>query len=160
LKGGKGLMKILKTLPSVVLLSLFIIFSSAGVRAEAKEKKIDPEKDIKAHRIIRLSYRGGINQPELMVRPGTTVIWVNDSREYLEIKFEGEQVTKGCKSPVHFAVAEDGSFISDRIPQGSVASLCFVEKGTFNYVARKSFSGSISQYRDSFKEFKGTIKVE
>jgi hypothetical protein len=88
-------------------------------------------------------------------------VWVNNSRSQLELKFEGKQVTLACKSPVHFLIDEDGSFISDRIPQDSVASLCFVEKGEFNYVLRKApGSGAISQMRENIKEFKGKVIVQ
>jgi hypothetical protein len=56
---------------------------------------------------------------------------------------------------VHFVVDENGSFISDRIPAGSVASLCFVEKGEYNYVMSKVllFSPTLEArpYKDNFK---------
>lgn len=141
----------------VIVLAVFFCISIA----QAEEGKILKNQDIKEHKIIRLHYIGGITPDVAKVKPGTTVIWMNNSREILELQFEGKQVTLACKSPVHFVIDENGSFISNRIPQGSVASLCFVEKGEFNYIARKvQASGSISQYRDSFKEFKGKVIVE
>jgi hypothetical protein len=65
-----------------------------------------------------------------------------------------------CKSPVHFVIDENGSFISDRIPQGSVASLCFVEKGEFPYVARKASTGATYEHRGAIKEFEGKVIVK
>ena len=124
---------------------------------------IVPEKNIKSHKIVRLHYLGGINPSDTAVDAGTTVIWINDARAAIEIQFEGKQVTMACKSPVHFVVDENGSFISDRIPQGSVASLCFVEKGEYTYVARKAASGSggaTYQQRENIKEFKGKVTVK
>jgi len=41
-----------------------------------------------------------------------------------------------------------------------VASLCFVEKGEFTYVARKAAASTADQPRSSVKEFKGKIIVE
>lgn len=148
-------MKHFKIFTVVMLAALF------WTSAFAEEEKIVADQDIKEHQIIRLHYIGGITPAVAKVKPGTTVIWMNNSKEVLELQFEGKQVTLACKSPVHFVIDDNGSFISNRIPHGSVASLCFVEKGEFNYVARKVQSaGSISQYRDSIKEFKGKVIVE
>ncbi|MCX5902055.1 MAG: hypothetical protein NTV89_01000 [Proteobacteria bacterium] len=58
---------------------------------------------------------------------------MNSGRSIAKIKFTGKQVTMACKSPVHFLVDEAGSFTSNEIPEGAVASLCFVEKGAFDY---------------------------
>jgi hypothetical protein len=66
-----------------------------------------------------------------------------------------------CKRPVHFIVADKDSFVSDRIPTGSVASLCFVEKGEFNHVMRKvlRFSPTLEPW-PYITEFKGKIIVQ
>lgn len=154
-------MKGLRVSAAVTLTAVFVFFCFSG--ALGQEGKIVPEKKIKAHKIIRSHYVGGLTPAEITVAPGTTIIWVNDSRSSVEIQFEGKDVTLACKSPVHFVIDEKGSFISDRIPQGSVASLCMVEKGEFNYVMRKAeFAGGYStmQQRDSIKDFKGKIIVK
>jgi plastocyanin len=153
-------MKTAKILASLVL-ALCFAMTSAWAAGEAKDSKIVTDQNIKETKIIRLDVLGGIHPAEVTVKPGTTVVWVNDSRSQLELKFEGKQVTLACKSPVHFLIDEDGSFISDRIPQDSVASLCFVEKGEFSYVLRKvATGGAISQPRDNIKEFKGKVIVQ
>jgi plastocyanin len=152
-------MKTAKVFAAIVFAVCFVATSCWA--AEQKDSKIVADQNIKETKIIRLNALGGISPAEVTVKPGTTVVWVNDSRSQLELKFEGKQVTLACKSPVHFIIDEDGSFISDRIPQDSVASLCFVEKGEFNYVLRKSpTGGSISQPRENVKEFKGKIIVQ
>ena len=145
---------------ALVLAGFFLGVGAFTGQAGEGEKQIVPEADIKAHQVIRLHYVGGITPAEVTIAPGTTVIWMNDSRAPLEIQFGGKQVTLACKRPVHFAIDENGSFISDRIPQGSVASLCFVEKGDFTYVARKAYAGSGIPDRQNIKEFKGTIRVQ
>lgn len=145
---------------AAIVFTLCFALTSAWAADQQKENKIEPEKNIKETKIIRLDALGGITPAEATVKPGTTVVWVNNSRSQLELKFEGKQVTLACKSPVHFLVDDDGSFVSDRIPQDSVASLCFVEKGTFNYVLRKvGSSGGISTMRPNVK-FAGKIIVE
>jgi plastocyanin len=127
--------------------------------AQEQERTIVPEEAIKATQIIRLHYSGGITPPVVEVKPGTTVIWINGSEAPLEIQFLGKQVTMACKSPVHFVVDESGSFISSRIPQGAVASLCFVEKGEFTYIARVVPSGAAATQFRSDQEFKGMVIV-
>ena len=89
-------------------------------------------------------------------------IWRNDSRSALEIQFEGKPVTIACKSPILFNIDKSGSFMSKHISQGSRASLCFIEKGEFNFVARKVFSSSGASYelRENIQEFKGKITVK
>ena len=154
-------MKINGTL-SAALAAVFVFLFINGASGSGDKGKIVPEQDIKDHKIIRLGRLGSISPPELTVEAGTTVIWVNDARDAVEIKFEGKQVTMACKSPVHFIVDSDGSFSSYKIPQGSVASLCMVEKGEFNYLARKViFWGSQNQRLESpVKEFRGKIIVK
>ena len=133
---------------------------SASVYAEEAQEKIKPTFDIKAHQLIRLNYLSGISPAEVTVKAGTTVIWMNDSRAMVQLQFEGQQVTMACKSPVNFIIDDQGSFISNLIPQGSVASLCFVEKGTYNYVFRPAPEGATYQPRSAIKEYKGIITVQ
>ena len=151
-------MKTAKIFAAIVLAMCFA-FTSAWA-GSAKDSKVVADQNIKETKIIRIHFMGGISPAELTVKAGTTVVWVNDARDQLELKFEGKQVTLACKSPVHFVIDEDGSFISDRIPQDSVASLCFVEKGEFNYVLRKVSSGGTTGTRENIKEFKGKIIVQ
>ena len=152
-------MKTAKIFATIVLAMCFA-FTSAWA-GQDKDSKVVADQNIKETKIIRLDALGGISPAEVNIKPGTTVVWVNNSRSQLELKFEGKQVTLACKSPVHFLIDDDGSFVSDRIPQDSVASLCFVEKGEFNYVLRKApGGGGISPARDDVKEFKGKIIVQ
>ncbi len=145
---------------SAVALCMSATFSAAA--EPAAEGKIAPGQDLKETRIVRLHATGGISPAEAVIKPGTTVIWVNDSRAQLELQFQGKQVTLACKSPVHFIVDENGSFVSDRIPEDSVASLCFVEKGEFSYVLRNV--GGRTYYdapgRPAVQQFRGKIIVQ
>ncbi len=155
-------METLKT-SAIVCLTLVLVgalFSTA--LAADKEDKIQPDKSIKAHKIIRIIDIGSVQPGVATVQPGTTVIWINNSKRTIELQFEGKQVTLACKSPVHFVIDEQGSFISDRIPSGSVASLCFVERGEFKYVARNvlsSYSAGLP-YEDRAREFRGKVVVK
>lgn len=152
-----------KTACVVVCAVLCVAWAGVVVRAAAEEKEsIDTAADAKKHEVVRLHYIGGINRPEVVVAPGTTVIWVNGSRAPVDIQFTEKQVALACKSPVHFVTDENGLFVSDRIPEGSVASLCFVEKGEYPYLMRKSIRGgeASGHYRGAAKEFTGKIIVQ
>jgi len=148
-----------RTFMFVIGILLSCLFTSSVYAEEAKEP-IQPTLDIKAHQLIRLNYLAGISPAEVTVKAGTTVIWMNDARAMVQLQFEGKQVTMACKSPVNFIIDDQGSFISNLIPQGSVASLCFVEKGLYKYVFRKAPDGGDWRTRDTIKEFKGVIEVE
>ncbi len=148
-----------KKLVTLLMLPAFLLLFAGSSLAQEKESPIVPEEDIKATQIIRLHYSGGITPAVVEIKPGTTVIWVNDSRAPLEIQFQGREVTLACKSPVHFIVDETGSFMSNRIPQGSVASLCFVEKGEFHYHARVAATGAAAREFRADQEFKGLVIV-
>ena len=149
---------------ATMFIAVAFVFCLAHVAAGAEKpggSRIAPDQNQKEIKIIRLQAFGGIFPAEAVIKPGTTVVWVNNSRVQLELQFQGKQVTLACKSPVHFIVGDDGSFISDRIPEDSVASLCFVEKGEFPYVLR-NVGGRPFTYpsRSDIKEFRGTIIVQ
>jgi hypothetical protein len=137
---------------------LMLSFGSAFSQAE-KSEKIQPDKKIAGTQIIRLHSSGGINPAKATVVPGTTAIWINEADSPVEIQFEGKQVTMACQNPVHFVIDDKGSFISNNIPMGAVASLCFIEKGEFNYVVRRVITKSLV-YKATPGEFKGKITVQ
>jgi plastocyanin len=142
---------------------LFLVLAVAGILAagagaHGQGDKIVPDLKISAHAVVHLNYTFGITPAAVTVKRGTTVIWMNDERSAAEIQFTGRQVTLACKSPVHFIVNDKGSFTSNQIPQGGVASLCFVEKGTFDYVVRRETPPTAPV--ESPKEFKGKIVIE
>lgn len=147
----------------VLVVSCFcfaLILPLAGVSAQQeKTDKIQPEKKIAGTQIIRLGDMGNINPATVTVKPGTTVIWINEAASPVEIQFSGKQVTMACQNPVHFVIDDKGSFISNNIPMGAVASLCFIEKGVFDYVARRALKPSQS-YKTTPDVFKGKIIVE
>ena len=150
----------LMTLTAVAAFALLLMSGTAGAEAE-KSRAIEPEKSIKETQIIHLSDTGGIYPADASIKPGTTVIWRNDSRAQLELQFSGKQVTLACKSPVHFVVDDEGSFVSDRIPEDSVASLCFIEKGEYPYVlSNVSSKAYFAEHRTTPQEFKGKITVK
>ena len=146
--------------PLVISLALFFCWSMPYVQAEENKKKLDMETKIDNYKVIRLHSYGGVSPKAVTVKPGTVVIWVNDSRSLIGIQFKGKQVTLACKSPVHFVVDETGSYIADQIPQDAVASLCFLEKGEFKYVTRGSYSETGGANVDKIKEYTGKIVVE
>ncbi len=128
--------------------------------AQAQDKgKIAPEKKIAGHSIIQINNFDGLDPKLAMVKAGTTVIWMNHSDSNAEIQFRGKGVTLACKSPTHFVVDDEGSFISDRIPPSSVASLCFIEKGTYNYELKRG-PRRTADVKTDLPIVSGTIVVE
>lgn len=135
-----------------------MLFAVCSAQAQT-EGKVAPEKKIEGHKVIQINKVEGLDPKLAMVKAGTTVIWMNQSESIAEIQFRGKGITLACKSPTHFVVDEDGSFISDRIPQGAVASLCFVEKGTFNYELKRG-PRTTAAVKTDLPIVSGTIVVE
>jgi plastocyanin len=127
-------------------------FSIVGINfAEEKTDEIQM-----VNKIISISAREGIKPSTLSSSPGTTVIWVNHSNQPAEILFLDKKVTLACGSPVNFFVGKDGAYESAKIPFGGTASLCFTEKGRFDYV----YKTSSTFYPLQDKEHQGIIWIK
>lgn len=96
----------------------------------------------------------------LKVSPGTTVIWVNHSRRPQEILFLDKKVLQACGSPVNFFIGKDGAYESAKIPFGGTASLCFTEKGKYDYQVKSSETFYGAAHPALQKDFKGIVWIE
>ena len=109
------------------------------------------------HKIVYINAERGIDPLSITVTPGTTVIWINNADDRLQLKFIGQQVSLACAAPVNFSQDENKAFISTGIPLGGVASLCFVQKGEFKYkLIKMDQFGTPS----TSERFNGMIKVQ
>jgi len=133
----------------VCLISIFIgIFSLTGLTLAAEEKA----EEIKViNKIVTISESEGARPPTVTSEPGTTVIWVNHSKSPLEILFLDKKVVLACGSPVNFFIGKDGAYESAKIPFGGTASLCFTEKGNYDYIIKvsRTFYGTSEIQRDN-----------
>jgi plastocyanin len=105
----------------------------------AAEEKTEEIKLI--NKVVVISTSEGVKPSSLNSKLGTTVIWVNHSRTPQEILFLDKKVVLACGSPVNFFVGKDGAYESAKIPFGGTASLCFTEKGKYEYIVRPSSKG-------------------
>jgi len=136
-----------------LIIILIGVFYLTGLTFAAEEKA----EEIKViNKIVTITAREGINPPTLTSKPGTTVIWVNHSRQPVEVLFLDKKVTLACGSPVNFFIGKDGAYESAKIPFGGTASLCFTEKGKFEYV----FKASSTFYPLVEKEHRGIIWIK
>ena len=147
--------QVMKALAVCVCLTLFAVCSAQAQTAG----KVASEKKVEGHQVIQLNKIEGLDPKLALVKAGTTVIWFNHTDSMSEIQFTGKAVTLACKSPTHFVVDEEGSFVSDRIPPSAVASLCFIEKGTYNYVLHRGPRATAAVKTD-LADVPGTIIVE
>lgn len=89
--------------------------------------------------IVRINGLAGVEPLNLIIEPGTVVVWLNQYKiSPVEVMFPDKKVTMACQSPVNFSIAADGTYVSNSIPFGGVASLCFIEPGTFKYVIARA----------------------
>jgi plastocyanin len=147
--------QVMKALAVCVCLMLFAVCSAQAQTAD----KVAPEKKIAGHQVIQLDKISGLDPKLALVKAGTTVIWLNRTDSISEIQFTGKAVTLACKNPTHFIIDDEGSFVSDRIPPGAVASLCFIEKGTYNYVLKRGPRRQAAVKAD-LPDVNGTIVVD
>jgi plastocyanin len=134
------------------------LFAGCGAQQQIQDK-VAPEKKAEGHQVVQINRYFGLDPKLAMVKPGTTVIWMNLSEGNVEIQFTGKAITLACKNPTHFIVDEEGSFVSDRIPPSAVASLCLIEKGTYNYVLKRGPRATAAVKTDQ-PDVNGTIVVE
>jgi len=111
--------------------------------------------------IVRINGLAGVEPLNLIIEPGTVVVWLNQYKiSPVEVMFPDKKVTMACQSPVNFSIAADGTYVSNSIPFGGVASLCFIEPGTFKYVIARARNvqevpGGVNPFR-----FEGNIVVK
>ena len=144
--------KVLKA-ATVILVSFFCCagLSFAG-EDETEELQI-------IQRTVMISTYDGLRVEPVNLRssPGTTVIWVNHSQSPVEMLFLEKKVVLACGAPVNFFIGKDGAYESGKIPFGGTASLCFTEKGKYNYTVRSSKTFYEGRKRN---EFNGTIWIK
>ncbi len=139
----------------IIMVTVLIgVFLLTGLTIAAEEKKDDTKI---VNKIVVLNEYEGAAPAFASSTQGTTVIWVNHSRSPLEVVFLDKKVVLACGSPVNFIVGESGAYESAKIPFGGTASLCFTQKGKYEYiikVVRRSLPATVS--RDN----RGTILIK
>ena len=142
--------KIIITTIAVLLGSFYMSGLTVAEKKETEELKI-------INKIITLGDYKGLRPLTLKSKPGTTVIWVNNSRFPIELLFLDKKVVLACGSPVNFFVGKDGAYESNKIPSGGTASLCFIEKGKYEYKIKSSNTFYVGRIK---RGFQGTISIE
>jgi plastocyanin len=116
---------------TILTVVLFLTEFICAAEKQAEEIKV-------ISKVITISSEQGVAPTTLASKQGTTVIWVNYSRSPAEILFRDKKVVLACGSPVNFFVGKDGAYESGKIPFGGTASLCFIEKGKYEYTVTSS----------------------
>jgi len=146
-----------------MLLTLIMLAAAAAGAAEAqKAGKAAVEPSVKeiGTSIVRIMGAAGVEPLNLFIEPGTVVVWLNQYNGKVRVTFPQKQVTLACKSPVNFDVNEQGSYVSTPVDMGAVASLCFVERGTFDYYIERTPISQRSPRDDKAFRFEGKIVVK
>jgi hypothetical protein len=143
----------------IVVITWGALLALLFVRGDlARAEDIRGEKKV-SHRVVTLHGERGI-VPNLVIAPvGSTVIWINYSQSLVEIEFTKKEVTLACREPINFMLTTKGAYVSNKIPSGSVASLCFVERGEYEYRLVRFFEQGESSVVDE-KKYTGTIKIQ
>ncbi len=144
----------------ILIIAALLAFGGTALTGERKTDRGVVELqgvDVK-HSVVRIRGYEGVSPLNLFIAPGTVVVWINQYQGNVKISFPGKKVTLACKSPVNFLINDQGIFVSQSVRYGAVASLCFVERGTFDYVIERS-PASASAQSEGFR-FEGKIIVK
>jgi len=143
-----------KSLIAIIAIMLGVFYiTGLAVAAEDKQEEIKV-----VNKIVVIDEQEGAKPPSFSSEAGTTVIWVNHSRSPLEILFLDKKVVLACGSPVNFFIGKDGAYESAKIPFGGTASLCFTEKGKYDYIVKVSRTFYASS--DLAREHRGMIWIK
>ena len=135
-----------------MLLGFFCLAGFSFADEETEEITIDAK-------VVTIDINKGLSPVTMTAKRGTTVIWINNSRVPQEILFLDKKVVLACGAPVNFCVNQDGAYESAKIQFGGAASLCFTEKGTYEYEARSSAT-FYESYSPVKRELTGSIVIE
>ena len=127
--------------------------------AHTQGAQIKPEMKFHGTKIIRIT-SDEILRSTLTIDSGTTVVWLNNGRNMMEVNFLDKQVTLACGAPEGFFVNDKGIFNSEKILPNGVASLCFIEKGEYDYEAVQRPLRSLGSGGSLRNTFKGKIIVK
>ncbi len=142
----------------IVFLLLFPAFLATGTAAAADSPEEKNQVKEIASQVVRIRGYEGVSPRNIFIEPGTVVIWLNQYKGDIRVVFPEKKVSMACKSPVNFSQNDEGYFTAEAIGFGSVASLCFVERGTFSYYIERSPT-SLTAKSEGFK-FEGKIAVK
>ena len=78
----------------------------------------------------------GISPNPLHIKKGDTIVWYNQDKEPVIIKFIPE-IGFVCSPIINFVADLDGIYKTGAILQGGTASLCFIRSGKFAYEVRR-----------------------
>ncbi len=78
----------------------------------------------------------GISPDTLTVKSGETIVWVNKDAEPVKIKFK-TAIGEAGRVPVNFYADLLGNYETGKIHQGSSASICIDNPGTYDYEVRR-----------------------
>ena len=138
---------------TVVMGFLFLTGVTPSAQEEAEEMElITKTVFIKPYEVLQ--------PPSLTSKQGTTIIWVNNSKFPVKILFSNKKIALACGSPSNFSIGEDGTYETARTPRGGTASLCFLEKGKYDYIVNSSRTLMLEGKQKKRKESRGTIIIK
>ena len=111
----------------------FVLAGGAVQQAAAAEGAKEAES---AKILILKSIPTGLSMDSAAVKKGETIIWVNKDPEPVRIKFK-QPIGLACSSPVNFYADLLGNYETGPITQGSTASICLINAGTYDYEVRR-----------------------
>jgi plastocyanin len=89
------------------------------------------EESTMKYMVIRL-LEDSIDPPQLTIKQGTVIIWVNEAHETAHIQFANKEMAS-CLNGSSVAGSQSGQGIFLKLDFGRTESICLVQKGEFSY---------------------------
>ena len=117
---------------------LFITTALAVLIAGSSFAASDEEKP-SGHSLVVVSLNSepdGITPNPAKVKLGDTVVFHNNAQGSATIAFV-TRIGLACAAPVNFYADLLGNYETSRIAEGAIASICFIEPGTYEYEVKR-----------------------
>jgi hypothetical protein len=145
-KAKKGRVKKLLSIAAsfIMVCSVGAVFLSAAAAEEPHHKLI-----------VLTSDQQAIKPDPMRLKQGATAMWLNTGKEPITIIFK-TKIGIACKAPVNFYGDLSGHYETNQIVNGATASICFIDKGKFEYEVKRM----IGKETPVEKILPGTVIVE
>jgi len=125
----------------LIVLASGLVVGGCGIISRSRGSSGLPGGELET-RVVRVHAYAGAEPLHFFIRPGTVVVWLNQYADDIRIMFPDRVVTISCLNPVNFTLTPEGFFESGYLPHGAVASLCFLQPGSYDYsVERQPATG-------------------
>ena len=119
-------------IPKIILLIIFLMVTSFFPAIQNQVIGGDINLGSSMHKVILTHSPEGISPNPFRIKKGDTIVWFNQDKEPVVIKFIPE-IGIVCSPIINFYADLSGFYKTGSILKGGTASLCFIHSGEYEY---------------------------